>query len=162
MRRITIITLALFASSTFAGPLIPAGDLVLRHDIQRLADHGVIKGTVTTWPLAWGPILDDIENADATNLPPAIVDSLIRVQQRASWETRTRELTYNTKVGIADNATRIRSFQDTPRGKAEVSAGFSWIDEWFSTNINVQYVDSAQDDEDVRFDNSMLGVVAGN
>ena len=153
---------ALCVSAAFAGPLIPAGDLALRHDIQRLADHGIIKGTVTTWPLAWGPILADIENADASNLPPAIVDALGRVTQRANWATRTDELTFNAEVGIADNATRIRSFQDTPRGKGEISAGVSWTGEWFTADLNAQYVDSAQDDEDVRFDNSMLGVVAGN
>jgi len=78
---------------------------------------------VTTWPMAWGPVLQDIENADAINLPPALADALARVKQRASWQTRTNEPTYNTEVGIADNATRIRSFQDTPRGRGEVSAG---------------------------------------
>ena len=45
---------------------------------------------------------------------------------------------------------------------ADVSAGVSWIDDWFSADLNIQYVDSAQDSEDGRFDNSMLGVVAGN
>ncbi len=162
MRRTVQILLALFASTAIAGPNIPAGDLALRHDIQRLADHDVIKGTITTWPLAWGPILNDIENADAASLPPAVVDALMRIRQRANWETQTDEITFNTKVGVADNATRIRSFQNTPRGRAEVSAGLSWIADWFSADLNVQYVDSAQDDEDLRFDNSMLGAVIGN
>jgi hypothetical protein len=139
-----------------------AGDLALRQDIQRLADYGIVSGTVTTWPLAWGPILENIESADAANLPPAVLDALVRVQRRANWETRTQELTFNTKLGFADNATRIRSFQDTPRGRAEVSAGISWIDSWFSADINAQYVDSDQDDEDGRLDNSMIGVVIGN
>ncbi|MDH3614650.1 MAG: capsule assembly Wzi family protein [Gammaproteobacteria bacterium] len=162
MLRIIAIALILGTSTALAGPNIATGDLALRHDIQRLADHGVIKGTITTWPLAWGPILDDIDNADATDLPPAVVDALVRIRQRANWETRTQELTFNTEVGFADNATRIRSYQDTPRGRAEVSAGISWIDNWFSADINVQYVDSDQDDEDGRIDNSMIGVVAGN
>jgi hypothetical protein len=162
MLRFTIIILTLAASTSFAGPNVAPGDLALRHDIQRLADHGIITGTVTTWPLAWGPILEGIESADATELPPAIVDALGRVKQRADWETRTDELTFNAEVGIADNATRIRSFQNTPRGRGEVSAGVGWIGEWLSADLNVQYVDSAQDDDEVRFDNSMLGVVAGN
>ena len=71
------------------GAYVAPGDLALRHDIQRLADHGIITGTVTTWPLAWGPILEDIEKANATELPAAIADSLLRVKQRADWETRT-------------------------------------------------------------------------
>jgi len=162
MHRPLTLLLALLAPAVLAGPAIQPGDLALRHDIQRLADHGIITGTITTWPLAWGPILEGIELADAATMPPAILDALARVRQRANWETRTQELTFNTEVGFADNATRIRSFQNTPRGRAEVSAGLSWIDEWFSADLNVQYVDSAQDDEDVRADNSMLGVVVGN
>jgi len=162
MIRCLLSSLLLAACAVHAGPYIPPGDLALRQDIQRLAGYGVIKGPVTTWPLAWGPILGDIQEADATRLPPAIIDALARVKQRANWETRTDELTFNTKVGFADNATRIRSYQDTPRGRVEVSAGVNWIGEWLSADLNVQYVDSAQDTDEIRGDNSMLGVVAGN
>ncbi len=73
-RALLLLTLAAF--SAFAGPYIPAGDLVLRHDIQRLADHGIIKGPTSTWPLAWGPILDDLGEVDASNLPSAVSDAL--------------------------------------------------------------------------------------
>jgi hypothetical protein len=152
----------LVSSTVQAGPNIQAGDLVLRHDIQRLADYGIIQGPVTTWPLAWGPILDDIAEQDASMLPPAILSSLLRVRDRANWETRTQELTFNTKVAAADNATRIRSFQNTPRGKVEVAAGASWIGDWFSIDLNVQAVDSDQDDEELRADDAMIGVIVGN
>ena len=128
MRQIALITLTFSASIALAGPYLTPGDLALRHDIQHLADHGVIKGTVTTWPLAWGPILADIENADASELPPAIVDALGRVKQRADWATRTDELTFNAEVGIADNATRIRSFQDTPSEEEERCQPASQLD----------------------------------
>lgn len=149
-------------ASAMAGPYIPAGDLLLRHDIQVLADAGVIKGPTTTWPLAWGPILHDIRDADALSLKPGVADALGRVRDRASWETRSRELTFNAKVGVADNATQIRSFQNTPRGKVEVAAGAGWIDDWFSLELNVQGVDSDQDADEVRADESLIGVVAGN
>ena len=162
MHRALLLVLIFVASTAFAGPFIPAGDPVLRHDIQRLADHGIIKGPTSTWPLAWGPILEDLRNANATNLPPGVADALARVQQRANWETRTRELTFNAKAGVADNATRIRSYQNTPRGKVEVGAGVGWIDDWFSIDLNVQGVDSDQDSEEFRADDSMIGVVLGN
>ena len=161
MRR-TFALLILIASPTFAGPYIPAGDLMLRHDIQRLADHGIIKGPTSTWPLAWGPILDDIRTADAVDLPPDVADALARVSQRADWETRTTELTFNAKAGVADNATRIRSFQNSPRGKIEVGGGVGWTDDWFSVDLNLQGTDSDQDSEELRADDSMIGVVVGN
>ena len=149
-------------SSVWAGPNIPAGDIALRHDIQRLADAGIIKGPTSTWPLAWGPILDDLHQADASGLHPAIVSSLVRVRDRANWETRTNEMTFNAKAGVAENTTRIRSFQDTPRGQVEVAAGAGGIFDWFSIELNVQGVDSDQDGEELRVDDSMIGAVFGN
>lgn len=162
MLRPLILAAALAAPAVFAGPMIPAGDLALRHDIQRLADHGVISGTTMTWPLAWGPILKDINRADATKLAPDIVDALVRVRSRANWETRSHELTFDTKIGFADNATRIRSFQNTPRGDTELSVGANWIDDWFAFDANVQYVDSDQDDDQFRVDDTFVGLIAGN
>ncbi len=161
-RTCLLLALALTASTASAGPLVPAGDFVLRMDIQRLADAGVIKGTTSTWPMAWGPILEDLRNTNAATLSPGVADAFARVRDRANWETRSGELMFNADVGFADNPTRIRSFQNTPRGRVEVGAGVGWIANWFSVDLNAQYVDSAQDDNEFRADNSMIGVAAGN
>ncbi len=157
-----ILLLALTALPAAAGPLVPAGDLVLRMDIQRLADAGVIKGTTSTWPMAWGPILEDLRDTNVATLSPGVAEAFARVRERANWETRENVLTFDARVGVTDNATRIRSFQNTPRGKVEVGAGFGWIGDWFSVDLNAQYVTSDQDDDEVRGDNSMIGVTAGN
>jgi hypothetical protein len=37
-----------------ADPWARPGDLALRHDIQLLADAGLIKAPVNTWPMPWG------------------------------------------------------------------------------------------------------------
>ncbi len=66
--RFCLIFCCLLAANAFAGPYMPAGDLALRHDIQILADAGVIKGPTSTWPLAWGPILANLADADAMTL----------------------------------------------------------------------------------------------
>lgn len=156
------LALALFwASSAVAGPYAPAGDLLLRHDIQVLADHGVIAGPMTMWPIAWGPIIEDLKAADMSALPPAASDAVARVRQRANWESRTGEWTPNAKLGFADNRTRIRSFQNTPRGKFEFGVGAGYVGDWYSLDLAVQATD-AGDDDDIRFDDVMIGVVAGN
>lgn len=160
--RLTLTLCGLLCANAIAGPYVPAGDLALRHDIQRLADAGIITGPTTTWPLAWGPILSDIQDVDPLSLSAGVADAMRRLKERAAWETRTQEVTFRAKVGVADNATRIRSFQDTPRGKAEAGIGLSWIDDWFSLDLNVQGVESDQDSDEIRVDDSLLGVVAGN
>ncbi len=152
----------LLTSTAIAGTYVPSGDLALRHDVQRLADYGVIKGPVTTWPIAWGAILGDLYEADTTSLPPPIVDAVARLKARAIWEASPEVVVFNSKVGFADDAARIRSFQNTPRGRVEVAAGVAYMNNWLSADVNVQYLDSKQDDDDLRFDESMLGVAFGN
>lgn len=162
MLRFCLILVFFVSCTATAGPIIAPGDLILRHDVQRLADAGIITGPTTTWPLAWGPILADIERADPAQFSPAVADALTRVKRRAQWETRTGELRYDAEIGIADNATRIRSYEDTPRGRAEASVGANWTGDRISADINVQYVDSVQDSDEVRVDGSEIAVALGN
>jgi len=150
------------ASPAAAGPLIEAGDMALRHDIQRLADAGVIQGTVTTWPMAWGPVLRDLDNVDLSMLRPDVADAVLRVRSRGNEETRTDQWMFQADAGGADNATRIRSFQDTPRGKADVSVGGQWLGEHVSIDLNASYVESSQDDDGLRFDDTHIAVAVGN
>ena len=158
----SLVLILILGSPAWAGPYVSAGDLSLRSDIQLLADHGIITGTVSTWPLAWGPILADLRKTHAAELPAAISDAFNRVLDRGNWDTRTDQLTFRASVGGAEEPTRMRSFQNTPRGNVEVSAGAGWTGDWFAADLNAQYVDSDQDDDEFRADDSMLGVVLGN
>lgn len=155
-----LLTSALPAS---ASPFIGAGDSALRSDIQRLADHGVIKGPTSTWPLAWGPILADLGAFDVSaDTPPDVLDAIARVNARANWDTRSGDLYFNARASLAEKPKRLRSFEDTPRGRAELSAGATYTGDWFSLALNAQIVDVAGEDEDVRADRSAIAVALGN
>jgi hypothetical protein len=157
------VILLLAAPTAFAGPMIPPGDMALRHDIRLLADHGVITGPVSGWPLAWGPILADLSRAaNDANLPDKVLDALLRVRARGRWETAVEEIHYNAKIGLAEKPTRIRSFQNTPREDAELSLGLSWIGEYLSIDLNGQAVADPDDGKEFRYDNTSLGVLFGN
>ena len=56
--------LALFgagaASVASADPWLAPGDAGLRSDIQLLADAGIIRGPVTTWPMSWPDLARDV------------------------------------------------------------------------------------------------------
>ena len=112
MKKLThlLLPLLLLATATTATPLITPGDTALRHDIQRLADHGIIKGPVSTWPLAWGPIIADINDIERLEqLPRDVIDAISRVQARANWAMRIDELTFNARASVAEKPTRMRS-----------------------------------------------------
>ena len=155
--------LLLWSVAAAAGPNIAAGDVALRHDIQRLADAGVIKGPVSTWPLAWGPIAADIRSVgDEVELSADVLQSLTRLRARAAWETRTNEFRLRAHASAAENPTRIRSFQDTPRESAEIGGGMDWTGDWLSIGLHGQVVDSPLDGEDIRADGSEIAVALGN
>ena len=142
---------------------MPAGDTVLRHDIQRLADYGVITGPTTTWPLAWGPILANLRAFNPVDeVPSDVLDAIARVQVRARWETRTDELYFDAAVSITEKATRIRSFENTPRGRAELSGGFTFTGDWFTVGLKGQAIDSPEDAKEFRADGSVIGATLGN
>jgi len=90
MRRITLITLALFASSSLAGTVAPPGDIGLRHDIQVLADYGAISGPITTWPLSWDALEADLQASAEKKmvLPIAVQQTMDRLLERAKRETQ--------------------------------------------------------------------------
>lgn len=146
-----------------AGPAIAAGDSILRHDILVLADHGILPGPVSTWPLAWGPIVEALGRHEPRDvLPPGVAASLERVRQRARRETRTDATTFDARAAAAHNPVRIRSFHATPREEAEAGIGGSWTGDRFAATVKVQLVERSAGDADVRVDGSQLGVALGN
>jgi hypothetical protein len=153
----------LWSASAAAWPNVAAGDVVLRHDIQRLADAGIIKGPISTWPLAWDSIASDIrEAANLTDLPPDVLQSLSRVYSRAEWEARENDVRLWVSASAAKRPTRIRSFQETPREKGEIGGGIAWAGDWLSVTLNGQSINAAADGDDFRVDGSELAVLLGN
>jgi hypothetical protein len=153
----------LWSLSTAAGLTIPAGDVALRHDIQRLADAGVIRGPISTWPLAWGPIGTDIDSPDREEgLPTGVLQSLARVRARAASATRINHLQFKARLSIAENPTRMRSFADAPRKSGEIGGGCSWTSASLSLDLHGQVVDSPADGKDLRADGSSIAVILGN
>ena len=139
-----------FATSAFGGAFAPAGDIGLRHDIQVLADHGVFKGPVTSWPLSWDALAADLNDVDETKHPQRVRITLQRVRARIERNTRRGEADFRTRVGFVNNPTAIRGFEYTPREDGEIMAGVSWLGERLSIDLQVSGVDSPADGDDVR------------
>lgn len=149
--------------TALAGPFVPAGDAALRADIELLADHGFLGGPVSTWPLAWGPLLADLEGVNGdSDLPPHVAHALERVLDAAHRETATGDLRVSAVLAGAEKPMRIRSFAATPRESAEAGAGLDWTGDRFTVQLNGQLVDSPDDGEEVRADGSLIGIALGN
>jgi hypothetical protein len=162
MRCLSIfVAILLIAPAALAGPWLDPGDSGLRHDIQVLADAGVIQGPVSTWPLATGDILAALD-ADPVGLDPAARVALSRLRDRLEAETVIGRVRMSAHASAAQHPRDVRSFEDGPRESGEIGAGFEWTGERFATRVQGQWVDDPDDNKDFRLDGSYLGVALGN
>ena len=146
-----------------AGPWIEPGDLALRHDIQTLADAGVIRAPVTSWPLSWGDILNDTADFDdAASLSDAESAALTRVRRRGLRETRVGQVDFKVDAKYDTEPGLLRGFERRAREETDVFVGASWLGDRMAAEIRVAGVSDPDDDKDVRLDGSYVGVAVGN
>ena len=162
-RSLLLLGIAL-AGTAHAGPVIAPGDVGLRHEIQLLADYGVIRGPVTTWPLAWDAVESDLRRSkdEEMILPVAVERARDRLLARAERESQRGKHRVKGRLAVAEKPIVIRGFADTPREEGELSAGYSWFGDYLTVDLNVTGVDNPADGEDVRPDGSLIALELGN
>jgi hypothetical protein len=164
MRRVTALLTFFITSASLAGPVAPAGDIGLRHDIQMLADYGAIRSPTMAWPMAWDAILSDLEAAQANdlNLPVAVRGTFVRVLNRARRETVRNDGSFNFRASLSEKPTRIRGFTNAPYEEGELSAGYSWSNNWLSVDVQATGAMDPLDDEEFRVDGTRIAADWGN
>lgn len=146
-----------------ADPWLAPGDPALRQDIQLLADAGIIRAPVMTWPMSWPDIARDVLAAPSSAaVDPVLENALARVQRAARDAAITGPGGLELRAAAAASPTPLRTFADSPREEGEVGAALSFMSERFAGRVQVTAVANPQDDRAVRFDGSYLGVNVGN
>lgn len=146
-----------------ADPWLAPGDLALRHDIELLADAGIIRGPVMTWPMSWPDISRDVlAAADTAQGDPSIDEALARVKRAARAAQQDGPGGLELRAAGSSDAPEWRAFSDQPREQGEVSVASSWMTERFAARVQVTGVASPSDDKTVRLDGSYVGVNLGN
>ncbi|CAN5356038.1 capsule assembly Wzi family protein [soil metagenome] len=157
-----LIAAGLAGSPARAGPWMAPGDLARRHDLQLLADAGVIRAPVTTWPLSWGDVARFLVDVDAGGLSGSELEALARLRRVARDETRVDRVQFHGRLVIAEEPRELRTFEATPRESAEIETGAEWTGERFAWNLQVQKVAGPDDGRNLRLDGSYAGIVLGN
>ncbi len=160
-RLISLIVLFLLGPAALAGPWIDPGDAGLRHDIQVLADAGVITGPVSTWPLSTADLSLALETVP-DDLSGEAKAALARVGRRLEAAREVGKITVVGHVSAAQHPQEIRSFEDEPRDTGEIGAGFEWTGDRYALRLQGQWVDDPDDGKEWRADDSYLGVALGN
>ena len=163
MSRFGVIGFLLATTVASAGPYIVPGDVALRHDLQLLADAGIITSPMSSWPLAWGPVLDDLRHVeDVQALRSDVRNAYIRVREEGDWATRVDETHLKARLAGTDDPAPIRSFQATPREQGVAELGFDWTGERLSIGLVAGAVLDPSDDETLRPDGSYVSAAIGN
>ena len=157
----------LFLNSSFAAPWVEPDDLALRNDIQLLADIGLITAPVTTYPLMWNAIKDDILSANTSLLSDEQLQALAHVMYNYKYASSNQNITKKSFY-LASSANRFTSYGNDhfDQGNIELS------DEFFVGNLagklQMNYRLGLDDDpelnqgSDFNLDGSYLAYKLGN
>jgi hypothetical protein len=150
----------LAASSAHAAWWIGTDDLMLRSDIQLLADMGIIQQPVTTFPLMWQGVIHDIRKVNSQQLPPHLAQALQRVV--AAYQ-RDHQAVQGRLILEGETAEpSVVRYGDTLRDKAQATVQLNYQTELVSGQLKASKIKDPYDQNSSRLDGSFLAVNAWN
>jgi hypothetical protein len=138
------------------------GDEAIRSDIQLLADAGILRGPVTTWPISWPDVARDALAAKGDRLDASTAAALLRVQRLSRASSMRGFVGSGIRASAAHEPAQLRGFADTPREEGELAMRASWLSDHFALNLQGSVVSNPEDGKQWRADGSYLGVNVGN
>jgi hypothetical protein len=150
------------AGSAVAGPWLEPGDARLRHDLQLLADSGIVHAPLSAWPVSWPEIARDIRDVRTERLPAHVGAALARVRRAAVDATRLGELAIDTSISGSEQPIALRRFDDLPRENGEISLAVESMRSAFAFRLEATGAVDPHDGDELRPDGSYVAWVAGN
>jgi len=164
IKNVLLLNCFIFSFPALTEPWIDTSDIYLKAHIQLLADSGHIITPVTTYPLMWHDINQDIKKINTSKLTDAQQNAYFYInhQFRLANKNQTR-----IKAQVGTDDTRFSSFGDTHRDSNSLQIQSTTLMDNFATNISYSYYPDSQDkerniDEKKRWDNSYLAAFWGN
>ncbi len=152
--------LLLTCASAQAAWWVEPDDLALRADIQLLADTGIILQPVTTYPLMWAGLKQDMDKAEVETLSSMQANAYDRVM--AAYKKDHQSFNAEVKLAAATDNARFLGFGHDYRDKAETTVNAEVTKDWFSGRVSASYHYDPIDGDSARLDNSFAAVMLGN
>lgn len=148
-----------------AAPWVKTEEQFLQQSIQLLANAGLIKTPVNTWPLMWQPILQDLAQIDTQGLTDAQLHAYLRIKSAAGFaqQDRINSLT----LSGSNEALGPRGAGNQYQQEAMLSLGAELKDNNWTAAVYKQFRRDAYDansfsDNDTHWDGSYGAYTAGN
>ncbi|MGB0496639.1 MAG: capsule assembly Wzi family protein, partial [Kangiellaceae bacterium] len=151
----------LLSPTCIGQPWINSSDLMLRADIETLADIGVITVPITTYPLMWSGVIKNIDNTDISAIPSEYKSVFWRVKN-ASKKAFANKSTRQVNLTLSNSEKVFRSFGDQQRGKSELRASSSQVGKNIAWNIEVSRLLDPIDGESTIYEGSHVSLIWGN
>jgi hypothetical protein len=146
-----------------ADPWLPPGDARLRHDLQLLADAGIVRAPLTAWPVSWGEVARDVgQQPSGGDRAPWIEAALSRVRAAAQLATQSGRAVAEATIAGSESPMMLRRFGRTPREEGELSAGLQYTGERFAVRLQATAAADPDDGTDIRPDGSYVAAALGN
>lgn len=162
----TLLTAILLSASlaSQAAPWIEPNDVFLRQDLQVLADAGLLKTPLNTFPLAWAAVEKDFVNIKRLDLPEQLLLAYDRVQHSLTI-AKNNEFNHRVKGGYSSSNPVAYGFTDRPRSAgAWLEASTEHTGKRLAGKVNItrSRENDALDEDAIRFDGSYLSFVYAN
>ena len=144
-----------------AAPWAETGDIALRHELQLLADAGVIDGVLATWPVPWRSVAGALDEASGDALSPTLAAARRHVQAAAHRALVQDGTAVELRAAGVGKPPALRGYADTPRTDGEVSLGVENRSGPFAGRVRATRVADPPDGHEERLDGSYGAFLAG-
>ncbi len=150
------------STSTFvaASPWIDTQDAYLKHSITALANGGIIKSPVNTYPLMYKSIAADLKAAHNGTIPEHLKFALKHVEHALKHGQRKR--TTGVKLKAASKTNDFQSFGERHSAKGEVNFFNEIISDSWAFKSSVHFTRDAYNNKKRSFEGSYLATFFGN
>lgn len=157
-----IVSILLASPALKADPWTPTDDRLLRTDIELLADYGILRGPLASWPVNWKHVRGALEATSVETLPPFVRDAYLRVQAVAPDRGfRARGWGAELDVAATNQQALVRGYGAQARGDYDAQMRFSGRSGGSYLSLSVGLQDEPFG-RNLTFDNAYFAQEVGN
>ena len=107
---ITFASFLVISVPSYALSLSTGSQNWLRADLEALSRSKIIKTPMSTWPIFWPAIEEDLTNTEITMVPPKLRAAFVRVKLEATRSLQKKNIA-NVEIRLASKTTPLTQFE---------------------------------------------------